>query len=135
MELAKGLVRREGLPVFGVCLGYQILCLAMGATTYKMKFGHRGGNHPVRDEATGRVEITAQNHGFAVGLESLRGTALKPTHVSLFDQTLEGVAHVELPIQAVQFHPEAGPGPHESSPFFDRFAEAVGGVVSAAGRG
>jgi len=129
VETARALVAAEGPPVFGVCLGYQIICLALGARTRHMKFGHRGGNHPVRDVATGRVLITSHNHGFAVAPPSLEGTPLVPTYTSLFDGTLEGVRHRELPVAAVQFHPEAGPGPHDAQGFFDALVARV-----AAGR-
>ncbi|RMG18442.1 MAG: carbamoyl-phosphate synthase small subunit [Planctomycetota bacterium] len=121
IELARGLLACEGLPVYGVCLGYQLISLAIGAKTIKMKFGHRGGNHPVRDLERGKVLISAHNHGFAVDPSSLAGTPLLATHESLFDGTLEGVRHRELPVRAVQFHPEAGPGPHEAETFFDDF--------------
>jgi len=115
-------------PVFGICLGHQILSLALGATTYKLKFGHRGGNQPVRDEGTGRVEITSQNHGFAVAAESL--AALRPgvelTHVNLNDGTCEGLACPDRRAFGVQYHPEASPGPHDAWPHFDRFMLAMG---------
>ena len=114
-----------GPPVYGVCLGHQILSLAAGAKTFKLKFGHRGANHPVRDEATGRVLITAQNHGFSVDPESMKRTALVTSHLSLFDGTVEGLRHRDLPIAAMQFHPEAAPGPHEAGFFFDQFAETI----------
>jgi carbamoyl-phosphate synthase small subunit len=113
------------LPLFGVCLGHQILGLALGATTKKLKFGHRGGNHPVREVETGRVLITSHNHGFAVDPTNLHRTPLIATHESLFDGTLEGIRHRELACAAVQFHPEASPGPHEAESFFDTFAKAV----------
>ena len=113
------------VPLFGVCLGHQILGLALGARTRKLKFGHRGGNHPVRDNETGRVLITSHNHGFAVDPTSIAKTPLVATHESLFDGTLEGIRHRELPCAAVQFHPEASPGPHEAEGFFDGFARAV----------
>ena len=96
-------------PIFGICLGHQILCLALGGKTYKLKYGHHGANHPVRDESTGKVEITAQNHGFAVEMDSFGG-AVSCTHVNLNDDTVEGMAHGELPIFSVQYHPEALPG-------------------------
>jgi carbamoyl-phosphate synthase small subunit len=115
------------IPVFGICLGHQILGLAMGATTYKLKFGHHGANHPVRDLGTGRVEITAQNHGFAVDPTSLPRCGLEATHENLNDGTLEGMRHRELPIFSVQYHPEASPGPHDASYLFHRFADMMGG--------
>lgn len=123
IECAKKLAGK--LPLFGVCLGHQILGLALGATTRKLKFGHRGGNHPVREVETGRVLITSHNHGFAVDPQHLGRTPLVATYESLFDGTLEGIRHRELPIAAVQFHPEASPGPHEAESFFDQFARAV----------
>ena len=126
IETARALIEAEGPPVFGVCLGYQIISLAMGASTRHMKFGHRGGNHPVRDVETGRVLITSHNHGFAVDPASLGSTPLEPLYESLFDGTLEGVKHRELPVRAVQFHPEAGPGPHDAAGFFDQFVTLVG---------
>jgi carbamoyl-phosphate synthase small subunit len=113
------------VPLYGVCLGHQILSLALGATTRKMKFGHRGGNHPVREIDTGRVLITSHNHGFAVDPTTLGRTPLVATYESLFDGTCEGIRHRELPCAAVQFHPEASPGPHEAEHFFDVFAKAV----------
>ncbi len=111
---------RRGIPTFGICLGHQILALACGARTYKMKFGHHGANHPVKDLDTGRVSITSQNHGFAVDAASLPKT-LRPTHVSLFDGTLQGFAHTEKPAFCFQGHPEASPGPHDIGYLFDRF--------------
>jgi carbamoyl-phosphate synthase small subunit len=107
-------------PIFGICLGHQLLGLALGGTTFKLKFGHRGANHPVQDISSGVVAITSQNHGFAVKAESLTGD-LEPTHVNLNDGTLEGFRHRTLPILAAQFHPEASPGPHDANVLFDRF--------------
>ncbi len=113
-------ILERGVPTFGICLGHQILALACGARTYKMKFGHHGANHPVKDLDTGRVSITSQNHGFAVDPESLPAT-LRPTHVSLFDGTLQGLAHTGKPAFCFQGHPEASPGPHDIGYLFDRF--------------
>ncbi|MEO5882844.1 MAG: glutamine-hydrolyzing carbamoyl-phosphate synthase small subunit [Caldimonas sp.] len=110
----------HGMPTFGICLGHQIMALACGARTYKMKFGHHGANHPVKDLDSGRVSITSQNHGFAVDPKSLPA-ALRPTHVSLFDGTLQGLAHVDKPAFCFQGHPEASPGPHDIGYLFDRF--------------
>jgi carbamoyl-phosphate synthase small subunit len=110
----------KGLPIFGICLGHQILALASGAKTFKMKFGHHGANHPVKDLDTGRVSITSQNHGFAVDEKSLPST-LRATHVSLFDGTLQGLARTDRPAFCFQGHPEASPGPHDIGYLFDRF--------------
>ena len=109
-----------GIPVFGICLGHQIMALAAGAKTFKMKFGHHGANHPVKDLETGRVSITSQNHGFAVDESSLPAN-LQPTHVSLFDGTLQGLAWTDKPAFCFQGHPEASPGPHDITYLFDRF--------------
>ena len=110
----------SGLPTFGICLGHQIMALASGAKTFKMKFGHHGANHPVKDLDDGRVAITSQNHGFAVDEKTLPAT-LRATHVSLFDGTLQGLARTDKPAFCFQGHPEASPGPHDIGPLFDRF--------------
>jgi carbamoyl-phosphate synthase small subunit len=128
---APGIVREiagQGVPIFGICLGHQILGLTYGGRTVKMSYGHRGGNHPVKDMATGRVLITAQNHGFAVegkDGEIPGAPELAVTHVNLNDGTVEGLRHREKPIFAVQYHPEAAPGPHDGRPLFDDFMETV----------
>lgn len=111
-------------PLFGICLGHQIMSLALGAKTYKLKFGHRGGNHPVRNELTGKVEITSQNHGFAVSPESLP-SELEVTHTNLNDNTLEGVRCRNIPAFSVQYHPEASPGPHDSRYLFKEFVNMM----------
>ncbi|MEK6629153.1 MAG: glutamine-hydrolyzing carbamoyl-phosphate synthase small subunit [Acidobacteriota bacterium] len=114
----------RGVPLFGICLGHQLLGLALGARTFKLKFGHRGLNHPVRQVETGRVEITSQNHGFAVDPASLPAEVIV-THVNLYDGTLEGFRHRERPVFAVQYHPEASPGPHDADYLFGSFIDAM----------
>ena len=124
----KSLADRK-IPIFGICLGHQLLGLTFGGRTTKLSYGHRGGNHPVKDIATGRVLITSQNHGFAVegGVEGIPGAPdLEVTHVNLNDGTIEGLKHKSLPIFAVQYHPEAAPGPHDARPLFDEFMRVVG---------
>jgi carbamoyl-phosphate synthase small subunit len=116
------LARTLDIPVFGICLGHQLLCLALGGKTYKLEFGHHGGNHPVRDEASGRVEITAQNHGFSVVADSI-GQGVHTTHVNLFDATVAGLRAADRPLFGVQYHPEASPGPHDARHLFATFAK------------
>ena len=113
------------VPLFGICLGHQLLAMACGGRTFKLPFGHRGSNHPVRDLVTGRVEITAQNHGFAVDPGSLDGRAIRLTHLHMNDDTVAGLAHRQLPAFSVQFHPEASPGPHDSHHLFGRFVDSM----------
>ncbi|WP_457599932.1 carbamoyl phosphate synthase small subunit, partial [Hydrogenivirga sp.] len=111
-------------PIFGICLGCQIIGLALGGRTYKLKFGHHGGNHPVKDLRTGKVEITAQNHNFAIDPDSLPAE-VEVTHVNLLDNTVEGIRHREIPVFAIQYHPEDSPGPHDSYYLFREFVEAA----------
>lgn len=121
-EAIRGLLGRK--PVFGICLGHQMLGYAFGGKTFKLKFGHRGGNQPVQDLATGRVAITSQNHGFAIDPDSLP-SAVEVTHINLNDQTVEGMRHREIPVFSVQYHPEAAPGPHDANYFFGEFGKLI----------
>ena len=119
IELVRAL--RGRYPIFGICLGHQMIALAAGAKTYKLKFGHRGGNHPVRNLRTGRIEITSQNHSYAVDAQSVAGTGLEITHVNLLDGTVEGLACPADRLFSVQYHPESAPGPQDSAYLFDQF--------------
>ncbi len=122
IEVAKRIMGKK--PLFGICLGHQILGLALGGKTYKLKFGHHGGNHPVLDIETGKVEITSQNHNYCVDVKGL-GDRVVMTHKNLYDGTEEGMRHVELPIYSVQHHPEAGPGPNDAAHIFSRFRKIL----------
>jgi carbamoyl-phosphate synthase small subunit len=123
IDNAKALVT-SNVPVFGICLGHQILGLAMGGKTFKLKFGHRGANHPVKKLSTGKVEITSQNHGFAVDPASLPAD-VEVTHTNLYDHTVEGLQHKTHPVFCVQYHPEASPGPHDADYLFDDFIKLI----------
>jgi carbamoyl-phosphate synthase small subunit len=113
------------VPIFGICLGHQIIGLALGGKTYKLKFGHHGGNHPILNLETQKVEITAQNHGFAVDPDSLKASEVVLTHKNLNDDTLEGLRHRNMPLFSVQYHPEASPGPHDSAYLFEQFVKMM----------
>ncbi|HPA15280.1 MAG TPA: glutamine-hydrolyzing carbamoyl-phosphate synthase small subunit [Desulfobacterales bacterium] len=125
IDTIRALLEIGSIPLFGVCLGQQLLGLALGGKTFKLKFGHHGSNHPVKDMQTGKVYITVQNHGFCVDIDSLDRSIVDVTHVNLNDRTLEGIRHKKLPVFSVQFHPEAGPGPHDARHLFGRFVEMV----------
>jgi carbamoyl-phosphate synthase small subunit len=124
IDNVKTLVDRADRPIFGICLGHQLLGLALGAETYKLKFGHRGANHPVKQLDSSHIEITSQNHGFAVDPDSLPAHA-RVTHLNLYDGTVEGLRHVDKPIYSVQYHPEASPGPHDADYLFTQFIEEM----------
>ena len=123
IQLVRGL--RGKYPMFGICLGHQIISLAYGAKTYKLKFGHRGGNHPVKNLLTGKIEITSQNHSYAVDADSIANTELEVTHLNLLDQTVEGVACKEDRVFSVQYHPESAPGPQDSAYLFDQSHDKI----------
>jgi carbamoyl-phosphate synthase small subunit len=123
IENIKKLIGKK--PIFGICLGNQLLALALGGKTYKLKFGHHGGNQPVIDLKTKKVDITAQNHGFAIDISSIPEGTVELTHINLNDQTIEGMRHLKYPIFSVQYHPEAGPGPHDANYLFKQFAEMM----------
>ena len=125
VETVRKLINKENVPLFGICLGHQLMGLALGGKTYKLKFGHHGSNHPVKDMATGKIHITVQNHGFCVDEHSLDRKIIEVTHMNLYDGTLEGIRHKVLPIFSVQFHPEAGPGPHDTRSLFNDFVELM----------
>ena len=123
VEAAKELIGK--VPIMGICLGHQLLSLACGAETYRLKFGHHGCNHPIKNLATGKIEITSQNHNFAVTANSLSSTPLEITHLNLNDNTVEGIKHKTEPMFAVQYHPEASPGPHDPGYLFSEFREQI----------
>jgi carbamoyl-phosphate synthase small subunit len=129
IESVRGLIGK--VPIFGICLGHQIIALAAGGRTYKLPFGHHGANHPVRDLATGRIEITSQNHNFAADPASVAGRGWEPTHVNLNDSTCEGLRHRDLPVFCVQYHPEASPGPHDAHYLFARFTDLMASPTGA----
>ena len=131
IEEVKKLIRLADLPMFGICMGHQILAIALGGTTYKMKFGHRGGNHGVYDKNTKRSYITSQNHGYAVQYESIILKGMEITHLNLNDGTVEGMEHRDYPIFSVQFHPEASPGPGDNAYLFDKFIDLMKEIRAA----
>ncbi|MDD5747419.1 MAG: glutamine-hydrolyzing carbamoyl-phosphate synthase small subunit [Candidatus Omnitrophica bacterium] len=124
VETVRQLLKKK-IPLFGICLGQQMLGLALGGTTYKLKFGHHGGNQPVKDLATGKIDITVQNHGFCVDIDSLNKNEVEITHINLNDRTLEGLRHRTLPVFSVQYHPESCPGPHDAQYLFKRFTDMI----------
>lgn len=123
LNTVKGLIGKK--PILGICLGHQLLGRAFGSSTFKLKFGHRGGNHPVKDLATGRVYITSQNHGYAVDADGLKGSGAEVAHINMNDGTVEGLRHRDLPIFSIQYHPEASPGPHDSGYLFMQFLDSL----------
>ncbi|WP_191561771.1 carbamoyl phosphate synthase small subunit [Metabacillus idriensis] len=123
LDMIKGVLGK--IPLFGICLGHQLFALAGGANTEKMKFGHRGSNHPVKDLATGKIAITSQNHGYTVTLDSVDSTDLEVTHIALNDESVEGLKHKALPAFTVQYHPEASPGPEDANGLFDQFIDMI----------
>ena len=129
IETVKSLIGK--LPIFGICLGHQIIALAYGAKTYKLKFGHRGGNHPVKNLKTGKIEITSQNHSYAVDTDSIGNTDLTVTHINLLDNTIEGLEGSKDNVFCVQYHPESAPGPQDSAYLFDQFTQMMGGNKNA----
>lgn len=128
VQMIQGILGK--FPLFGICLGHQLFALACGADTEKMKFGHRGANHPVKDVETGATMMTSQNHGYAVRKETLAGTRLKVSHIAVNDETIEGLQHLDYPAFSVQFHPEAAPGPFDSNDLFDKFIDLIEEFVS-----